>query len=108
VSKQAAVASVVFVDVQTTLLDIQRIGGAQPAPSHPFLRPARMEQSVESGSGVNRVEDQEYTNRFIDVHTKVKALKDRIRQANETNADRRENRLAQEAKEIIDQKPTQS
>ena len=54
------------------------------------------------------MEDQEYTNRFVDVHTKVKALKDRIRQANETDADRRENRLAQEAKEIIDKKPTQS
>ncbi len=54
---------------------------------------------------MNTVKDQGYTNRFVDVHTKVKALKDRIRQSNETDADRRENKLAQEAKEIIDKEP---
>ncbi len=54
---------------------------------------------------MNTVKDQGYTNRFVDVHTKVKAFKDRIRQSNETDADRRENKLAQEAKEIIDKEP---
>ena len=52
------------------------------------------------------MEDQGYTNRFVDVHTKVEAFKDRIRQSNETDADLREKRLMQEAKEIVDKGPT--
>jgi len=54
------------------------------------------------------VQDQAYTNRFVDVHEKVKAFKDRIRQANKSDAELREDRLVQEAKELVDKEPTKS
>ena len=47
------------------------------------------------------MKDQPYTNRFVDVHEKVKAFKDRVRQANKSDAELRENRLAREAKELL-------
>jgi len=54
------------------------------------------------------MQDQVYTNRFVDVHEKVKIFKDRLRRANNRAAQDRDNRLVQEAKEIIDKKPTPS
>jgi hypothetical protein len=50
--------------------------------------------------------NQEYTNVFVDVHNKVRAFKDRLREANKGDAEHRENRLVQEAKqmEITDKK----
>jgi len=39
---------------------------------------------------------------FVDVHNKVRAFKDRLREVNKGNADLREDRLVQEAKQIID------
>jgi hypothetical protein len=48
------------------------------------------------------VEDQEYINPFEDVHKKAKAFKDRAREANKTDADLRESRLVQEARELLD------
>jgi hypothetical protein len=47
------------------------------------------------------VEDQQYTNPFEDVHRKAKAFKDRAREANKNDAELRESRLVQEAKEIF-------
>ena len=52
-------------------------------------------------AGVNIVNDQPYTNRFEDVHKKVKAFKDRALEAKNGDAELRETRLAQEAKEIL-------
>ena len=54
------------------------------------------------------MEDQAYTNRFVDVHEKVKAFKDRVRQANKTDAELRENRSAREAKELLDKESPKS
>jgi hypothetical protein len=48
------------------------------------------------------VENQPYTNPFVDVHRKVKAFKDRAREANKYDAELRESRLVQEAKQFID------
>jgi hypothetical protein len=48
------------------------------------------------------VEDQKYTNPFADVHREVQVLKDRAREANKKDAELRESRLVQEAKEILD------
>jgi hypothetical protein len=48
------------------------------------------------------VDDQAYTNPFEDVHRKAKAFKDRAREADKNDADLRESRLRQEAKEIVD------
>jgi hypothetical protein len=53
------------------------------------------------GWGENIVKDQAYTNRFVDVHEKVKAFKDRVRQANKSDAELREDKLTQEAKEML-------
>jgi hypothetical protein len=50
--------------------------------------------------------DQKYTNPFADVHNKVKAFKDRLRKANNSDADLRETRLVQEAKEILGKSPS--
>jgi hypothetical protein len=44
--------------------------------------------------------DQQYTNVFVDVHQKIKAFKDRLRQANKGDADLREDRLVQETKDM--------
>ena len=49
--------------------------------------------------------DQEYTNPFADVHSKVKLLKDRAREANKKDAELRESRLVQEFKGILDREP---
>jgi len=54
------------------------------------------------------VEDQERTNRFVDVHEKVRAFKDRVRQTNKTEAELREHRLLQETKELLAKKPNPS
>jgi hypothetical protein len=48
------------------------------------------------------VDDQEYTNSFADVHSKVKVLKDRAREANEKDAELRESRVAEEAQKLRD------
>jgi hypothetical protein len=47
------------------------------------------------------VEDQKYINPFEDVHNKVKAFKDRLREANQNDADLRESRLVRNAEEIL-------
>jgi hypothetical protein len=44
--------------------------------------------------------DQEYINPFVHVHSKVKAFKDRLREANKGHADLREDRLMRETKEM--------
>lgn len=44
--------------------------------------------------------DQEYINVFVDVHNKVRAFKDRLREANKGRADLREDRLVRETKEM--------
>jgi hypothetical protein len=54
------------------------------------------------------VEDQDYTNPFVDVHNKAKAFKDRAREANKNDAEVRESRLVQEAKEILGNDPASS
>ena len=51
------------------------------------------------------MEDQEYTNPFVNVHRKVKAFKDRVREANKNDAELRESRSVQEAKKILDKEP---
>ena len=48
------------------------------------------------------LEHREYTNPFEDVHRKAKAFKDRAREANKNDAELRERRSVQEAKEILD------
>jgi hypothetical protein len=42
---------------------------------------------------------------FVDVHRKAKAFKKRTREANRSNAELRESRLVQEAKEILGKEP---
>ncbi len=49
------------------------------------------------------MEDQKYTNPFVDVHRKVKVFKDR--ETSKNDAELREGRSAQEAKEILDKEP---
>jgi hypothetical protein len=44
--------------------------------------------------------NSEYTNVFVDVHNKVRAFKDRLREANKGHADLREDRLVRETKEM--------
>lgn len=44
--------------------------------------------------------DREYTNVFVDVHKKIKAFKDRLREANKGDAALREDRLVRETKEM--------
>ena len=52
------------------------------------------------------MEDQQYTNPFVEVHQKAKAFRDRAREANEKDAELRENRLEQEFKGIaLDKEP---
>jgi hypothetical protein len=51
-------------------------------------------------------DNQMYINPFEDVHNKVKVFKDRLREANDSDADLRENRLVQEAKEILGKSPS--
>jgi hypothetical protein len=47
------------------------------------------------------VADQEYTNRFADVHKKVKAFKDRVREINKIDAELRASRSVQEEEEML-------
>lgn len=53
------------------------------------------------------MDDQKYTNPFLDVFRKAKDLKDRAREASKNDAEVRESRLMQEVKElrILDKKP---
>jgi len=46
------------------------------------------------------LEDQPYTNVFADVHSKIKALKERTAAANRNDRDLREDRVAEEAKKL--------
>ena len=46
------------------------------------------------------MDDQPYTNRFADVHSKIKVLKDHTREENENDAELRERKLAREFTEI--------
>jgi hypothetical protein len=63
---------------------------------------------VESVAGVSTVEDQPHTNTFVDVHNKIRAFKDRLREANKGRADLREDRLVRETKAILDKEPNSS
>jgi hypothetical protein len=51
------------------------------------------------------VEDQQHTNTFVDVHNKIRAFKDRLREANKGRAEVRDDRLARETKAILDKEP---
>lgn len=48
------------------------------------------------------MKNQEYINPFIDVYNKVKAFKDRVREASKNDAELRKTRAVQEANEILD------
>ena len=50
--------------------------------------------------------DQKYTNPFVDVHNKVKAFKDSLREANQSDADLRESRLVRDAEEVLGKSPS--
>lgn len=50
--------------------------------------------------GGDTVEDKGYKNRYVDVHARIKAFKDRLREANKSRADLCEDRLVQETKEM--------
>jgi hypothetical protein len=58
-------------------------------------------QRVDCESGVIVVEDQEYTNPFVDVHRKAKAAKDRARETNKNDAELRESRSVRESEEML-------
>ena len=47
------------------------------------------------------MQDQGHTNRYVDVHRKIKAFKDRLRDVNNSHADLREDRVVRETKEIV-------
>ena len=49
------------------------------------------------------MDDQPYTNRFADVHSKIKVLKDHAREVNRYDAEAHESKLVREAKEILDE-----
>jgi hypothetical protein len=53
------------------------------------------------------VDNQKYTNPFAHVHSKVKVLKERAREANKNDAELRESRMVEEFKELetLDKKP---
>ena len=51
------------------------------------------------------MEDQPYRNVFADVHSKIKALKDRAAAANRDDRALRESRLVREFTEIRDKEP---
>ena len=50
---------------------------------------------------MKHVTDQNYTNPFEDVHKKVKALRDDMRDTKKNDTELRESRLAREAKEVL-------
>jgi hypothetical protein len=47
------------------------------------------------------MEDQEYTNPFVEVHQKAKAFKDRISEANKSDAEVRKTRAIQDANDVF-------
>lgn len=49
--------------------------------------------------------DQEYPNPFVDVHSKIKAMKDRARETSRNDAGVRESKLVREFTEIRDKEP---
>ena len=49
--------------------------------------------------------DQPYTNRFADVHSKIKVLKDHALEVNRDDRELRESKLAREFTEIRDKEP---
>jgi cell fate (sporulation/competence/biofilm development) regulator YmcA (YheA/YmcA/DUF963 family) len=51
------------------------------------------------------VDDQKYTNPFLDVYRKAKALKDRAREVNRYDAELREIKLVEEFMKIRDKEP---
>ena len=51
------------------------------------------------------MDDQEYTNPFVEVHRKAKAVKDRVAEANRIEAELRESRLVRDATDILDPEP---
>ena len=66
------------------------------------LRRSGCEPGVESESrGKNNMEDQEYTNPFVEVHKKAKAFKDRANEANKNDAELRKSRAIQEANDVF-------
>jgi len=48
------------------------------------------------------VEDQQYTNPFVEVRRKAKAVRDRVAEANRIEAELRESRLVRETADILD------
>jgi hypothetical protein len=48
------------------------------------------------------VEDQPYRNAFADVHSKIKALKERTAAANKDDRELRESKAAEESKKLRD------
>ena len=54
------------------------------------------------------MEDQQHINTFVDVHNKIRAFKDRIREANKGRAELRDDRLAKETKAILDKENNSS
>ena len=48
------------------------------------------------------MDDQKYTNPFVDVHRKAKAFKDRVAEASRKDAELRESKVVQEATDIRD------
>jgi hypothetical protein len=47
------------------------------------------------------MEDPEYTNRFVEVHKKAKAFKDRISEASNNDAEIRKTRAIQDATDVF-------
>ena len=47
------------------------------------------------------MEDEAYTNRFVEVHRKTKAFKDRLSEANNNDAEVRKTRVIQDANEVF-------
>ncbi len=52
--------------------------------------------------GVNLMEVKEHTNVFVDVHDKIRAFKDRLREVNQGHAELRKERLVQESNDLRD------
>jgi len=54
------------------------------------------------------VADQGHTNLFVEVHNRVKAFKDRVNDRNKADAELREGKLVEEAKNIRDKETNSS
>ena len=52
--------------------------------------------------------DQGHTNLFVEVHNRVKAFKDRVNDRNKADAELREGKLVEEAKNIRDKETNSS